>query len=183
MYNAINIRRATADDAGRLLSIYAPYVRQTAITFDYDVPTTEEFALSMNTISSKYPYIVAEDTSGIIGYAYAHEFKDRAAYQWSVESTIYLDMNCRHHGIGRQLYSRLEQMLRSQGILNMNACITCMDKADEYLPLDSIRFHETMGFRRCAHFHKCGYKFGRWYDMIWMEKMLGEHHAQTIKQK
>lgn len=171
-----------AADAGRLLSIYAPYVRQTAITFDYEVPTTDEFLSSLRAISAKYPYIVAEDSSGIIGYAYAHGFKDRAAYQWSVESTIYLDMNCRHHGIGRQLYSHLEQMLRSQGILNMNACITYMDEADEYLPPDSIRFHETMGFTRCAHFHKCGYKFGRWYDMIWMEKMLGGHHAQNIKQ-
>lgn len=174
----IYIRKATADDARDILNIYAPYVERTAITFDYDVPSLSEFQDRIKTISGAYPYIVAIAGGRIIGYAYAHQFKDRAAYQWSVESTIYLDMNVRHHGVGRLLYAELERLLRAQGILNMNACITYMDEPDEYLPLDSIHFHTTMGFTKCAHFHKSGYKFGKWYDMIWMEKMIGDHNPK-----
>lgn len=169
----IVIRKATADDTEALLAIYAPYVEQTAITFEYDVPTVDDFRSRILAISSRYPYLVAEQDGKVIGYAYAHEFQERAAYQWSVESSIYLDMNERHHGVGRKLYAELEQQLRQQGIRNMCACITYMDEPDEYLPLDSIHFHETMGFTRCAHFHKIGLKFNRWYDMIWMEKQIG----------
>lgn len=169
------IRKATANDAQALLDIYAPYVEQTAITFEYDVPTLEDFRNRIITISKGYPYIVGEEDGSIVGYAYAHQFSERAAYQWSVETAIYLDLSVRHRGLGRQLYGKLEEMLKAQGILNMNACITFMEKADEYLPLDSIHFHESMGFTRCAHFHKSGYKFGKWYDVIWMEKMLGHH--------
>lgn len=171
----MKIRTANVDDAARLLDIYAPYVERTAITFEYEAPTLADFGGRIADIGKSYPYIVAEDGGRIVGYAYAHQFNGRAAYQWSVESSIYLDMQSRHHGIGRQLYGALEDRLREQGFLNMNACITYMDEADEHLPLDSIHFHETMGFRRCAHFHKSGYKFGKWYDMIWMEKMLGNH--------
>lgn len=171
----MTIRKATVDDAQTLLGIYAPYVERTAISFEYDVPSLDEFRGRIETISARYPYLVAEDNGRILGYAYAHEFLPRAAYRYSVETTIYLDMNVRHHGIGRTLYAELEKQLRNQGIRNMNACITCMEEPDEYLPLDSVHFHTTMGFSRCAHFHKSGYKFSRWYDMIWMEKMIGKH--------
>ena len=171
----INIRNVTSDDARELLDIYAPYIEKTAITFEYDVPTLDEFRERISQISKSYPYLVASDNGRIIGYAYASEFKARAAYQWSVETSIYLDMKERHHGVGKTLYTELEKQLNSKGILNMNACITYMDEADEYLPLDSIHFHETMGFARCAHFHQIGYKFNRWYDMIWMEKLIGNH--------
>lgn len=175
--NNITIRKATIDDAKALLDIYAPYVENTAITFEYDVPTLEDFSERIRQISKSYPYIVAVENGKILGYAYASQFKARAAYQWSVETSIYLDMNVRHHGIGRLLYTELEKQLQSQGILNMNACITYMDKPDEYLPLDSVHFHETMGFKRCAHFHKIGYKFNKWYDMIWMEKVDMQHRC------
>ncbi len=173
----MTIRKATTDDVRQLLDIYAPYVEQTAITFECDVPTIDDFANRIATISKDYPYIVAEEEGKIIGYAYAHQFKGREAYRYSVESTIYLDMGTRHHGIGRQLYDELENQLREHGYLNMNACIAFQEEADKYLPLDSIHFHKTMGFSLCAHFHKCGYKFGRWYDIVWMEKLIGEHKS------
>lgn len=96
----IVIRKATADDTEALLAIYAPYVEQTAITFEYDVPTVDDFRSRILAISSRYPYLVAEQDGKVIGYAYAHEFQERAAYQWSVESSIYLDMNERHHEVG-----------------------------------------------------------------------------------
>lgn len=175
----ITTRKATLEDAEELLAIYAPYVEKTAITFEYDVPTLSDFRERIARISKGYPYRVAVEDGRVVGYAYAHQFNERAAYQWSVESTIYLDMSERHLGIGKRLYAELEMDLRAQGVLNMNACITYMDEPDEYLPLDSIHFHTSMGFERCAHFHKSGYKFGRWYDMIWMEKMIGEHKTDV----
>ena len=78
-------------------------------------------------------------------------------------------------GIGRQLHDALEERLKAQGILNMNACISYIDPEDEYLTQDSVRFHSRLGYEKVAHFHLCGKKFDRWYDMIWMEKLIGEH--------
>ena len=172
----IHLRSATIDDAEQMLDIYAPYVEKTAITFEYDVPTVEEFRKRIASHLPRYPWIVAQADDCIVGYAYASAFKERAAYQWSVETSIYVDETIRHHGIGRLLHGALEESLRSRGILNMNACISYIQPEDEYLTLDSVRFHERLGYTQVAHFHQCGKKFGRWYDMIWMEKIIGEHH-------
>lgn len=172
----IKIRKAIPEDAAALLAIYAPYVESTAITFEYDVPTVEEFRRRIVDICDRYPYLVAEDETGRpIGYAYANAFKERAAYQWSVETSLYVDKKYHRLGIGRCLHDELEAALRQQGILNMNACISYIDPEDEYLSQDSVRFHSRLGYKQVAHFHQCGRKFGRWYDMIWMEKMIGEH--------
>ncbi len=171
----MEIRKVTVDDAKELLDIYAPYVEQTAITFEYDVPSVGEFVERIKKISSKYPYIAAVEDGKIVGYAYASAFKERAAYQWSVETSIYVDMQKRQNGVGRLLYEALEQRLREQGILNSNACISYAEVEDGHLTNDSVHFHEKLGYELVAHFHKCGKKFGKWYDMVWMEKMLGEH--------
>ncbi|MGN0214343.1 MAG: GNAT family N-acetyltransferase [Muribaculaceae bacterium] len=174
--NDVIIRNAVLADAEDLLGIYAPYVLNTAVTFEYDVPSVDEFARRVAAISAKYPYLVAECGGTIVGYAYASVFKDRAAYQWSVETSIYLRPDVHRRGIGTKLYEALEQRLKEQGILNMNACISYpVAAADPYLTLQSVQFHERMGFARVAHFHKCGLKFGRWYDMVWMERLIGEH--------
>ncbi|WP_366112554.1 N-acetyltransferase family protein [uncultured Campylobacter sp.] len=109
----------------------------------------------------------------ILGYAYASAFKGRAAYDWSTESSVYVSQNVRAFGIGRLLYEALERALRAQNIVDMNACIACGD--DEYLNDASVRFHERMGFRFVGRFERCAYKFGRWYDMAWMQKPIGEH--------
>ena len=172
----MRIRSATPNDAAALLSIYAPYVRHTAVTFEYEVPSEEEFAGRISAGLSRYPYLVLEDGQ-ILGYACASPFKERAAYDWAVETTVYLRMDARGRGYGRALYTALEDALRKQGILNAYACIACTDTEDEYLTNASRRFHERMGYRLCGTFRKCGCKFGRWYDMIWMEKMLGEHQS------
>lgn len=169
------IREATRSDTESMLAIYAPYIEQTAITFEYEVPTPDVFRQRIEKVQAKYPWIVAEDEGRIVGYAYASAFKERAAYQWSVETSIYVDHNVRRQGVGRRLHDVLEQRLMAQGILNMNACISYIEQEDEYLTQDSIRFHEQLGYKKVAHFHQCGKKFGRWYDMIWMEKMIGDH--------
>ena len=158
-----------------MLAIYAPYVEQTAITFEYDVPTLDDFRQRLLKVQAKYPWIVAEEQGRIVGYAYASAFKERAAYQWAVETSIYVDSGMKQCGIGRQLHEGLEQRLKAQGILNINACISFLDPEDKYLTQDSVRFHEQLGYQKVAHFHQCGKKFGRWYDMIWMEKLIGEH--------
>lgn len=177
------IRCARMEDAGRLLEIYAPYVEKTAITFEYDVPAEEEFAGRMEKVMKKYPYLVAERDGEILGYAYASPFHSRAAYGWCVETSIYVVMEKRSGGIGGALYNRLEEALRAQGILNLNACIGFADPEDEYLKNDSVSFHAHFGYSMVGRFHRCGWKFGRWYDMVWMEKMLGEHGTdiQSVK--
>ena len=171
----MKIREAIPSDAGAMLAIYAPYVQQTAITFEYDVPTLDDFRQRLQKVQSRFPWVVAEEDGRIVGYAYASAFKERAAYQWAVETSIYVDQSMKRCGIGRQLHEALEQRLKAQGILNMNACISFIETEDEYLTLDSVRFHEQLGYNKVAHFHLCGKKFGRWYDMIWMEKIIGEH--------
>lgn len=176
--NDIKIRRATQDDAEALLKIYAPYVINTAISFETEAPSIEEFRNRIKNISERYPYIVAEENGKIFGYAYAGAFKTRRAYDWSVESTIYMSEDARGKGIGRLLYEALEKALVSMGITNMNACIAAPRGADDHLTEDSPRFHEAMGFKLVGRFHSCAYKFGKWYDMIWMEKVIGEHTGE-----
>ncbi|MBV4440631.1 MAG: GNAT family N-acetyltransferase [Clostridium tyrobutyricum] len=176
----ITIRMATEADAKEILDIYVPYVNNTAISFEYDVPSVEEFTDRIINISKQYPYIVAIDSNRIIGYAYASSFNKRVAYDWAVETTIYLRQNCRGKGIGRKLYLALEEILKRQNILNLNACIAYTSTENAYLTNTSMYFHEHLGYKKIGHFTKCGYKFGSWYDMIWMEKIIGEH-SETPK--
>jgi len=171
----LKIRDARLEDAEALQAIYKYYVEHTAISFEYEAPTVEEFRRRMMEIKERYPYIVAEEGGRIIGYAYAGPFHKREAYKWSVELTVYLDKDCRGHGCGRRLYEELEKMLRERGFKNLYACIgkPAEDATDDpYLTDASIRFHEKMGFRIVGLFTKCGYKFNRWYDMVWMEKLI-----------
>lgn len=169
------IRTARPEDAEALLEIYAPYVLQTAVTFEYDVPSREEFTGRMEHILARYPYLAAWDGRRVLGYAYAGAFHPRAAYGWSVETTVYVRRDERRLGVGRALYTVLEQALAAQHVLNLNACIAFPPEEDAFLTLDSVRFHEKMGYRMAGHFHACGRKFDRWYDMVWMEKIIGEH--------
>ena len=171
----IVIRSASVNDAEALLNIYAYYVENTAITFEYKVPTVEEFQQRIANTLKKYPYLVVEKEGMILGYAYAGVFKDRAAYDWSAEVTIYLSPNVTKCGIGRKLYEALETEMKKRGFLNLYACIGYPIEEDEYLTKNSAEFHAHLGYRFVGEFHKCGYKFERWYNMIWMEKLIGEH--------
>ncbi|MDD2954870.1 MAG: GNAT family N-acetyltransferase [Oscillospiraceae bacterium] len=171
----VTLRSATPADAPRLLEIYGPYVTGTAITFEYEIPTQEEFSERIRRTLERYPYLVAERDGTAVGYAYASPFHPREAYGWAAEVSIYLDQSCRGKGIGRVLYDAMEDLLRRQGILNLNACIALPRGDDPYLTLGSVAFHQKLGYQTVGHFHQCGYKFGRWYDMVWMEKIIAEH--------
>ena len=139
------------------------------------MPTIEEFEKRIRNTLKSYPYIVAEQKGRILGYAYVGAFKARAAYNWSVETTIYLDKNVQKTGLGKRLYLALEDICKQMGILNMYACIGYPEVEDEYLTKNSADFHEHLGYRFVGEFKQCGYKFDRWYNMIWMEKIIGEH--------
>ena len=175
----VRVRMAQPVDATQLVDIYAFYVSQTAICYDTSVPSAGAFAGRMAQVLQGYPYLVAEDvTTGVLlGYAHTGRLNWRAAYDWSAETTIYLHQDMRGRGMGRRLYDALEGVSRAQGILSLNACIASTQREDEYLTNASMRFHERMGYRPVGTFHQCACKFGRWYDMVWMEKMIGEHQA------
>ena len=168
----VKIQVASVDDAEELLAIYAPYVEKTAITFEYEVPSVEEFKGRIAHVLERFPYLKAVEAGKILGYAYVSPFKERAAYSWAVETSIYVDENVKHKGIGRKLHEVLETVLKEQGILNMEACIGYPEEEDGYLDKNSARFHAHMGYRMVGEFKKCGYKFDRWYNMVWMEKMV-----------
>ena len=171
----ILIRSASLADAPRLREIYRYYVEHTAVSFEYETPTLEAFEGRMTRTMARYPYLVAVLDGEIAGYAYAGAFVGRPAYAWSCELTIYLDPAMRRKGCGRALYNALETALREMGFTNLYACIGEPETPDEYLTHDSRDFHARMGFRTVGTFHNCGCKFGRWYHMIWMEKLIAPH--------
>nr|WP_314099326.1 GNAT family N-acetyltransferase [uncultured Lachnoanaerobaculum sp.] len=175
MIDDISIRSANPEDAKELLKIYAYYVTDTAISFETEVPSEEEFKLRIEEVLKSYPFIVACKDDEILGYAYLHSFVGRKAYELSAETTIYLNPDKKKMGIGKKLYSVLEDIAKAQNITNLYSCIGYVDKEDEYLNNNSVQFHEHIGFRMVGKFENCGHKFGRWYHMVWMEKIIGEH--------
>ena len=175
MNKQIRIRIATVQDAAALLDIYAPYVENTAITFEYTVPSVQEFEHRISNILQTYPYLVAEIDNEIVGYTYARPFRERCAYQWAVEVSIYVKKTTKKMGIGKKLYQTLETILSLQNITNLYACIADTDEKDPYLTKDSMLFHQRLGYRQVGKCIQCGYKFHRWYNIVWMEKHIQTH--------
>ncbi len=172
----LKIRLAAKDDAEELLEIYAYYVKNTAITFEYDVPSLDEFTRRICTTLSDYPYLVAEADGKIAGYIYAGRFSPRAAYDWVAETSIYIGKDFHRMGIGKILYEKLEGLLALQNVTNVYAGIADpVDESDPYLTKNSELFHGAIGYKTVSLFSKCGYKFGRWYNLIYMEKIICEH--------
>jgi L-amino acid N-acyltransferase YncA len=179
---SITLRPVRESDAEALAAIYHPYVTDTAITFEYEPPAADEFVRRIRAVTAKYPWIVAVAENGrILGYMYSGAFKERAAYDWDLETSIYLAKDARGHHIGTRLESAYCRLLKAAGYTNVNACITVSPReADDYVTPASPKFHEHLGYALCGHFHQCGYKFGQWYDMIWMEKFLAPHESSPV---
>lgn len=177
-----HIRPATVGDAAALLDIYAPYVTDTAITFEYDVPTLEDFRSRIESTLRTHPYLVMERNCQIVGYAYTSQLGSRAAYAWAAETSIYLRQDCRRGGLGTRLYDALEEASRRQNIQVLYACIAApTDNCDPHLTRVSIDFHTRRGYTLAGTFHRCGYKFNTWYDVVWMEKRLsGDTPPATV---
>ena len=160
------IRRAAAGDAAALLDIYAPYIRDTAITFEYDVPAAEEFAARIGDIARTHPYLVCERDGRPVGYAYAHNIRERAAYDWAAELSVYLAPAAQGQGAGTALYRCLIDLLAMQNLRILYGCVTLPNEKSE-------RLHEKLGFAPVGVWHGAGWKFGRWHDVGWLEKRLG----------
>ena len=171
----MTIRVATIEDAAALVKIYRYYVEKTAITFEYDVPTVEEFERRIQTTLEKYPYYVVEEEGEILGNAYDGPFASRRAFSWSSEISIYLKNDQQKKGYGKKLYQLMEAKLQELGYQNVYACIATPEVEDEYLTNNSVQYHEYMGYRLVGEFKRCGYKFDRWYHIVWMEKWIGSH--------
>lgn len=153
-------------DAAELLAVYAPYIRETTITFETEVPTAEEFARRIAEIGRDFPYLVLEIDGEIAGYAYAHRQAERAAYGWNAELSIYLAKARRGRGLGAPLYRLLEDLLAMQGYVNLYGVITASNTG-------SLRLHERLGYRQIGLHEKTGWKFGQWHDVAWMHKRVG----------
>lgn len=167
MRTAYSIRPATGGDAGRIAQIYEPYVRETPASFEFDPPGAEEMLGRIEAGAGPYPWFVAEADSTVIGYAYAGQFRARAAYRWSTEVSVYIDKEHQGRGVGRALMVRLLDELRTKGFANAFAGTTLPNSA-------SVRLFESMGFEPIGVFRNAGFKFGRWHDVGWWQLPLRE---------
>ncbi len=180
----ITIRLARPEDAPALVDIYSYYILNTAVTYEYEVPSVAEFAARISRVLEKYPYLIAQRGDEVLGYAYAGTFIARAAADWNTEVSVYIKHTAKGLGLGRRLYEALETILSEQGIVNLAAAIAAPDSLDdEYLTRDSLKFHRRMGYSFAGEFKKNGHKFGRWYNLVWMEKHIGEHDVYMPRPK
>ena len=170
--DSMMIRNVRLEDAPRLVEIYSYYVLNTAVSFEYDVPSVEDFVSRIKSITEKFPYLVCEVDGRIVGYAYASAYSLRQAYSWTAATSIYLDKDYRRRGIGSMLYDALEEKLKKQGIVNLLAGAAFCEKEDEYLTHDSKEYHISRGYSQVAHLKSLGQKFDRWYDLLWFQKNL-----------
>ena len=166
--NNLVFRFATEKDAEEILNIYKPYIENTTITFEYEVPIVEEFRERIRETLKEYPYIVCVYDGKIIGYAYAHRIWSRAAYQWDAELSVYTDGNYAGNGIGKKLYKILIEILKLQNVVNVYALVT-------YPNENSEKLHNYFGFKKVAFFENSGYKFGKWVGVTWFEKAISEY--------
>ena len=160
------IRRAAVGDAAALLDIYAPYIRDTVITFEYDVPTAEEFAARIGETAALHPYLVCERDGRPVGYAYAHRIRERAAYDWAAELSIYLAPEAQGQGVGTALYRCLIGLLEQQRLRILYGCVTLPNGKSQKL-------HEKLGFSLVGVWHGSGWKRNGWHDVGWFEKRIG----------
>ncbi len=170
----MEIRPVKLADAAALAEIYSPYVTETDVTFDTEIPTAELFEEKIRRITEFYPFIAAEEDGEVLGYAYAHEFRPRSAFVWSAETTVYVRRDRRGCGVGKALCLQLEKMLKGQGIINLYACITDTNA-------ESIAFHERLGYKYIGCFENCGYKLGRWLGVVWLGKTVGGYDEPPAK--
>ncbi len=159
------IRIANLEDVPAVLEIYRPFVEETAVSFEYVLPTREEFSRRMAEHMKDYPWLIWEEEGKVLGYAYAGRAFERAAYSWNAEISCYLAPEARGRGVGRQLYAQIEDILRRQGLRKVFAVVTSANQA-------SIGFHKALGYEEVACYPKVGFKLGAWYDVIWLVKEL-----------
>lgn len=165
----IRFRPVNPCDAAALVEIYRPYVEIKTASLEYDTPSVAEFTRRIETISAEFPYIVCELDGRIIGYAYAHRYKERFGYRFCAELTIYLAVDCTKQGIGRRLYSALIELLGQMGYKNLYGIVTDPNPG-------SFALHRSLGFTETGREHLAGVKFGKWLDVVLFERQLGDYN-------
>lgn len=163
----LTIRAAKTTDAERILKIYTPYITNTTISFEFDVPSITEMADRINTHSQDFPYLVAEQNGKVIGYTYAKAFASREAFKYDAELSIYVDEATTANGVGQELFNNMETRLIDQGIIQLVSTIALPNEA-------SVGFHKKNGFEQIGHFPNAGYKFNAWHDIVWMLKSIND---------
>ncbi len=166
------IRIATVGDVPAMLEIYGPYILNTAYSFEYTVPTEAQFTERFLTYTAQMPWLVWEENGAVLGYAYGSLPFERAAYQWCGEVSVYLAPEAQGRGIGRRLYAVLEEIMWAQGYRVIYSLITTENTG-------SLAFHEKQGYQKFAEFSNCGFKFGRWLGIVWMEKRANSVESPT----
>lgn len=161
------IRIATPEDAAAILAIYAPYIEKTSFTFETGVPSAGEFADRIRSYLLNWPWLVCETDGVLAGYAYATRYRERTAYQWCTESSVYVHDDFQRLGIARALYTALFEILKKQGFRNVYAVINLPNEK-------SVAFHESCGFEYFATYEKVGYKLGQWKNVGWWRLILNE---------
>lgn len=161
------IRLATPEDAAGILAIYAPYIQNTSYTFETEVPSVQEFAERIRSYLVNWPWLVWEEEGKVAGYAYGARYRERVAYQWCTESSIYMHDDFQKAGIGRRLYTTLIEILKRQGFRNVYAVINLPNEK-------SVAFHEKSGFTHFATYEQVGYKLGKWKNVGWWRLVLNE---------
>lgn len=164
---AWTIRPVRMDDAASILAIYSPYVVGSSVSFEMTLPTEEEMKLRIEKYTEKYPWLVAEKNGNIIGYAYSSSYRERLAYQWVAECSVYIFDDFKGHSLSLDLYNKLFELLRQSNIFRVYAVITLPNPA-------SIKFHAKMGFLSFATYEKVGFKLDQWHDVHWMVKEIKE---------
>jgi phosphinothricin acetyltransferase len=159
------IRLARPEDAKAVQAIYGPVVRDTAISFEIVPPSVDEMCERIETTLARFPWLVHDRAGVVDGYVHASAHKTRPAYQWSVDTTVYVHETARRGGVGRALYAALLALLRLQGFTRAYAGITLPNAG-------SVGLHEAVGFRPLAVYRGVGFKLGQWHDVGWWEQHL-----------
>ncbi|OQB25541.1 MAG: Phosphinothricin N-acetyltransferase [Firmicutes bacterium ADurb.Bin182] len=172
----IKIRLASLADCAQILIIYTPFILDTAVSFESEVPSPDEFRKRMAEVQSFFPWLVAESEGMIAGYAYASKHRDRAAYSWSADCSVYVRPEYQGKGIGTALYACLFEILKLQGFYSVFAGVSLPNAK-------SCALHESMGFYPVGIFRNAGFKFGRWIDTKWYGLILQEPVPNPVKLK
>ncbi|MEZ5017906.1 MAG: N-acetyltransferase family protein [Flavipsychrobacter sp.] len=170
----ITIQLITPEDIKEVLEVYAPYIEETSISFEYEVPSMEEFTERVNAVTQQYPWLVAKQNGMVVGYAYGMTHRSRTAYQWSAEVAIYIAKDYRSKGVGKQLYEQLFELLAQQGYRTAFAGMTMPNERSEAL-------HLSCGFEEIGVFKNIGFKNNEWHSVKWFQKQLGEYIAGIEK--
>ena len=163
----MTIRNVRSADAEAILRIYAPFVLDSAVSFELELPSVEDMQKRIAHYTEKYPWIVAEENGEVIGYAYASSYRERLAYQYNVETSVYIDQQHQRKGVAKKLYDELFSILKEKGFYQAFAVITMPNEKSE-------AFHKANNFNSFAVFENVGFKFNQWHNVLWMARKIGD---------